>query len=324
MMHTLNVLLLFCLLNFSSSISTPLSAQTILTVGLSKYTTQLRSIIETEGYFIENVGYKDISKATLQNKEALTLFNLRQTWDQEQIFSDTQVEAILAFVREGGTLYLTSRKGYNKLLNPLGVEVSGIDGNQTGREWPLILESITSFLQHPLTHQLSLIKTDVSGRFETNQEWIILGRNSKQIPLLAIRKWGLGKVVLGSGERIFRDPRQTSNRYETDISMGSNYQYHLNLFAYLSKDFLNSNTPAITNLNKEEIHVFPNPTTKIIHVQGNNIYSVEIIATNGQILKTITSPKENLQVDLSSYPKGVYSLRINTQHTLINKEIILL
>lgn len=294
-----------------------------MTVGLSKYTTQLRSIIEAEGYVIHNVAYKDISKATLQHKEALTLFNLRQTWDQEQIFSEAQVEAILAFVREGGTLYLTSRKGYNNLLNHLEVEVSGVDGNQTGREWSLTLESITSFVQHPLSHQLSSIVTDVSGRFEASDAWTILGYSSNHIPLLAIRKWGLGKVILGSGERIFRDPRLTNNRYETDISVGSNYQYHLNLFAYLSKDFLSSNTALSTPLSKEKVDVFPNPTTQMLNIQGNDIYRIEIIATNGQLLKTITSPKKNLQIDLSTFPKGVYSLRIKTKLKLIHKEIIL-
>ena len=65
-MKSLYVVLFFSLLIFSSS--TPISAQTILTVGLSKYTTQLRSIIEAEGYLINNVVYKDISKTTLQNK----------------------------------------------------------------------------------------------------------------------------------------------------------------------------------------------------------------------------------------------------------------
>lgn len=322
-MKLLNTLVAIFFFYFLSLIfSPPLKAQTVLTVGLSKYTTQLRSIIETEGYSIKNVNYKDISANSLQSKAALTLFNLRQTWDQEQIFNATQVEAILAFVQEGGTLYLTSRNGYNNLLVPLGVDISGVDGHQTGREWSLVLEPITSFVPHPLTQQLSSIETDVSGRFEVNSEWTTLGYSSNQIPLLVIRKFGLGKIILGSGERIFRDPRLTSNRYETDISMGSNHQYHVNLFAYLSSNFSLTNT---LKLNKEEeaIRVFPNPTTQMVYIQGNNINRVEIISTNGQVLKTISTQEETLEIDLSSFPKGVYWLKINTPSQSTTKEIIL-
>jgi hypothetical protein len=316
------LLILFFFCGLTSN--THLQAQTVLTVGLDKYATQLYSIIEAEGYAIKNVAYKDISEVTLQDKEALTLFNLRQTWDQKQIFTDTQVDAILAFVREGGTLYLTSRKGYNKLLLPLGLEVSGVDGNQTGREWPLILEPISSFVEHPLTDQLSSISTDVSGRFIASSEWTILGHSSNQIPLLAIRKWGLGKVILGSGERIFRDPRLTSNRYETDISMGSNHQYHVNLFQYLPNDFITSTATVSTNLNKEEeVRVFPNPTTQIVHIQGNDMHTIEVIANNGQLLKIISVQEKIVQIDLSNFPKGVYWLKINTKYHVITKEIIL-
>lgn len=320
--HILPTLLLFFWGNFVSSAA--LHAQTILTVGLSKYTKELRSIIESEGYAIQNVNYKDISESSLQDKEALTLFNLRQTWDQTQIFTALQVEAILTFVRDGGTLYLTSRKGYNNLLLPLGLDVSGVDGNQTGREWSLILEPISSFVPHPLTNQLDRILTDVSGRFKANSEWTILGYSPNQTPLLAIRKWGLGKIILGSGERIFRDPRLTSNRYETDIFMGSNYQYHVNLFAYLSNDFVPSNILSTTDLNQKEMLVFPNPSTQIVHIQGEeDIHTIDIISTNGQLLKTIVVRTKNTQIDLGAFPKGMYWLKIRTQSKIITKEILL-
>lgn len=299
-----------------------LQAQSIVTVGLSKYTNQLRTIIEQEGYNIQNLVYKDISTQTLEGKTAITLFNLRQTWDQEQLFTPTQVDAILAFVREGGTLYLTSRKGYQNLLEPLGIEISGVDGNQTGREWPLIKLSINHFVPHPLTQNLNAIQTDVCAYFSTSPEWTVLGYASHKTPLLAIRKWGLGKVILGSGERTFRDPSPTSNRYETDISIESNFQYHVNLFNYLPNDFTVSNLSLSSTIETDNIDVFPNPTSGLVYLQGKNIEKVEIIAVNGQLLKTITNLKNLVSIDLSSFPKGFYQLNITTEQGSATKEII--
>lgn len=317
--YTSLCILFFCSFNFAPFVE----AQSILTVGLGKYTTKLRGIIEQEGYQIQNLVYKDISTQTLKDKTALTLFNLRQTWDQEQLFTPTQVKAILAFVREGGTLYLTSRKGYQNLLDPLGVAISGVDGNQTGREWPLIKSSINHFIPHPLTHQLSAIQTDVSAYFSTSTQWTILGYDSNKTPLLAIRKWGLGKVILGSGERIFRDPRPTSNRYETDISVESNFQYHVNLFHYLLNDFTGASHPLSTEVETNTIDVFPNPSSGIVHFQGDNIYEIKIIAANGQLLKTITNVKNLSSIDLRSFPKGLYNLNFTTTTGSTTKEIIL-
>lgn len=315
------IVVLFCYIYMLNGLSF-LQAQTILTVGLSKYTTELRSIIEESGYVPQNVSYSDISAQSLENKTALTLFNLRQTWNQEQLFSQSQVEAILTFVREGGTLYLTSRKGYDNLLTPLGIEVIGVDGDQTGREWPLIETAITSFVAHPLTKQLSSIQTDVSGRFFSSSAWNVLGYSSNRIPLLAVRKWGLGKVILGSGERIFRDPRITSNRYETDIFQSSNRQYHLNLFAYLSQDLVptSSDTPLGS---QGKIHLFPNLTTGIVYVQGCDMHTIEIIATTGQILRTIPVSQNQLQINLHSLPKGFYWTRIHTATHTVSKKITL-
>lgn len=298
-------------------------AQQLMTVGLSKYTKTLEQIIQDEGFTIHKADYNNIDAASLADKDMLGLWNLRQTWNGAYWLNQEQVNAVLAFVEAGGTLYLTTRNGYANLLKPLGVHLVGNDGGVTGRDWSLIKAQMVEFEAHPLTDALSSVVLDVSAQFEVGKAWQILGKTQDGIPLLAVRSFGRGTVVLGSGERIARDVRPTSNRYETDIEEGDNRQYHVNLFRYIGQQMINCEA-ALPLSEKSAFKIFPNPTTQAVTILGENMQFIEVLNTNGQVLQQqkVAIPN-HANIDLGELPKGLYLLRIKTSEGLQVEEVVL-
>lgn len=296
-------------------------AQDILTVGLSKYTTELRGIIEQEGYHIDNVDYNKIDADHLAGKTAVALFNLRQTWDASMLLSEDQVDELIEFVNNGGALYLTARKGYGNLLERLGVLLVGKDGGSTGRDWPLKMEKITAFEAHYLSNQLRIVAIDVSALLQVDQTWTIVAKGEKDNPMLVTKNIGSGKIIIGSGERIFRDAYPTTNRYETDISKGDNYRYHQNILRYLAiRDHVQLETEVE---GKDLFKVFPNPTNGQLNIVGEEMTNIIIIDSKGQQLQAIQLNKvEQAVVDLSNYPSGIYWLKIRSTKGWIAKEVI--
>lgn len=311
--------ILFCCFMVMSQF---LMAQNILTVGISKTASTLQAIIEEESLEIHPTEYQDINEKSLTNKDIVALFNLRQTWDNQLIFDPTQAEALIDYVKNGGSLYLTARKGYSNLLVQLGIVLIGNDGGPTGRDWPLILEKTTRFEEHPLTEGLVEIQTDVSAKFVVDQDWKVLAKTTDGSPMLAIRQLGAGQIILGSGERIFRDPNPTNNRYETDIEEASNYQYHLNLIRYL-KNPSYEQKEKLQFKEKEVFQIFPNPSSGQVNIIGKNILSIDIINVQGQIIRQENFAQENQVVlNFEQMSRGLYFLRIQTNQGISVEEVL--
>ena len=74
---------------------------------------------------------------------------------------------------------------------------------------------------------------------------------------------------------------------------------------------------SVQDIKKDNLEIFPNPTNGIIKIKGDaKIKSVEITNTVGQLLR---NQSETQKIDLTSYPKGIYFVKINLENS---KEII--
>ena len=214
----------------------------LLATGISN-STNIREIIAGAGFVIQDTDIQNITSSNLEAKSVLALFNGGQTWDGNQLFTESQAIDVASFVENGGYLYISSRRGYENVLSQFGLTVSGNDGGSSGFDWPLIELSATQFGDHPITDGLSSIVGDVGAAFEADDNWSVIGDDTNDNNLLATRNFGTGKVVLWYGQRSFRDPGSSGNVYETDITEGDNTQYHINLFSFLS----NSTPPVECN-----------------------------------------------------------------------------
>ena len=78
---------------------------------------------------------------------------------------------------------------------------------------------------------------------------------------------------------------------------------------------------SVQDVKKDNLEVYPNPTNGIIKIKGDSkIKSVEISNTVGQLLGTKYDAQ---QIDLTSYPKGVYFVKINLENgKQITKKVI--
>lgn len=72
------------------------------------------------------------------------------------------------------------------------------------------------------------------------------------------------------------------------------------------------------------IQVYPNPATEVVNVKLNKAEkaSFKLFDLGGKLVKEITSAKQVTDINITSLPKGVYILNINTGKESVNKKII--
>ncbi|MFC4635533.1 T9SS type A sorting domain-containing protein [Dokdonia ponticola] len=60
-----------------------------------------------------------------------------------------------------------------------------------------------------------------------------------------------------------------------------------------------------------DVTIFPNPTSDILQVDGNNISRIQVYAFTGQeLVNSDYTNEERIQLDVSAYPEGVYFLKV--------------
>ena len=69
--------------------------------------------------------------------------------------------------------------------------------------------------------------------------------------------------------------------------------------------------------------ISPNPTSGIFTIQGDNIQSVEITNTNGQIVKQLSIDLCLITIDLSDQSNGMYFVKIQTNNQIFTNKIII-
>lgn len=74
---------------------------------------------------------------------------------------------------------------------------------------------------------------------------------------------------------------------------------------------LNNDVLGMEGFNKDEVSVFPNPSTGVVHIDNTNngFKSVQVYNSIGQLISTQTlGVTASANIDLSGYSKGVYLL----------------
>lgn len=91
--------------------------------------------------------------------------------------------------------------------------------------------------------------------------------------------------------------------------------------------FGNGQTTGIEQLEKfQSVSVYPNPATNgeitVESKSGVMINLIEFYDSNGKTLKSIKSNQYKTEIDVSSFKKGMYFLRIHTEKNVLNDKII--
>ncbi len=71
-----------------------------------------------------------------------------------------------------------------------------------------------------------------------------------------------------------------------------------------------------------DLTVYPNPTDGIINIVGNTeVFSYAIYSIDNKLMKIGTNP--NGIIDITSYPKGMYLLKLQTEEGELTHKVIL-
>lgn len=74
------------------------------------------------------------------------------------------------------------------------------------------------------------------------------------------------------------------------------------------------NTLSVDDITNDGFKYYPNPTSGIVNFQANKIIeNITIYNSLGQEIKKITASKKNLQIDVSSFNKGVYFIELRIE-----------
>jgi len=108
----------------------------------------------------------------------------------------------------------------------------------------------------------------------------------------------------------------------------SGIPYNLTVIEGLILDINSSVSTETAEENKDKsIVIYPNPTTGKITIKANNINSVEVLDISGKLVCEIASslPPRNdvVEIDISSFSKGIYILNIITDNGIVVEKIVL-
>ncbi|MCD4788462.1 MAG: T9SS type A sorting domain-containing protein, partial [Bacteroidales bacterium] len=88
-------------------------------------------------------------------------------------------------------------------------------------------------------------------------------------------------------------------------------------------NFTTDNSIGVSNVsNISSVKIFPNPTSKLLTITGDNIIRVEVINFNGQIINKKNVENDKSIFDLSTMPGGVYLIKVVTDKNTIYKKVI--
>lgn len=126
-------------------------------------------------------------------------------------------------------------------------------------------------------------------------------------------RWNVlrGNAVIGD-EMIMCDPANVFNdtQFQTwnSLSNGNYNQFSGIHSMYFSIEGTISSSVGNQNIFSDQFTIWPNPTSGIIRISGNDFNKLEVYNATGQLI--ISKVNNEKELDLSNNPKGIYFLKI--------------
>lgn len=105
----------------------------------------------------------------------------------------------------------------------------------------------------------------------------------------------------------------------TKFSEWANLPYTCDLITEISHPDISNNQSQVY---LDNVIVFPNPATNNITIQCPRPAIIEITDIQGQLLKTLVSGDNNINIDISSFPGGLYFVEVKTEKGIAIKKFV--
>jgi PKD repeat protein len=89
------------------------------------------------------------------------------------------------------------------------------------------------------------------------------------------------------------------------------------------EELVNMMGVSVSDIDDDEISVYPNPTNGLLNVEAENLTAVKIVNASGSVVKEISSMDWSGPIDLSPYAKGVYFVNLILEDEIRIKKVIL-
>ncbi len=108
---------------------------------------------------------------------------------------------------------------------------------------------------------------------------------------------------------------------------------HVITYTYISDDgcenaveedlFVDACT-GINEIHEDAVQIYPNPAIDVVNISSKfNMVSVSIYNITGQLMESIKLNDISYQINTSDFPTGIYSIKIETEDSIINKRLII-
>ena len=86
-----------------------------------------------------------------------------------------------------------------------------------------------------------------------------------------------------------------------------------------------SGTPGVVDVEESpDVHVYPNPTVNVVHVEAEGMTHVEVYDNEGRVLQNrdVENGAVSTTLDLSYYASGIYYIRVHTPTTITIQKVV--
>ena len=70
------------------------------------------------------------------------------------------------------------------------------------------------------------------------------------------------------------------------------------------------------------VSIYPNPTNGTVTVKASKLQSINVLNSLGQALRVFDIDQDDITIDLSTFGRGLYLLRIQTEDGIMTQQVI--
>ena len=81
-------------------------------------------------------------------------------------------------------------------------------------------------------------------------------------------------------------------------------------------------TVDVTEVEENELNIFPNPVKDAVKIQGNNINSVNVYNSVGVLVERIEAGSNEVEINMNDYNTGIYFVQVNTENGTATRKVV--